>query len=91
MSSSINGSDQSINYDELDQITSNDKKIDTESEITVKSSSRITQVPNMSLSMGKSSINSEQSQSNNKIKESILTIKTSNIPGPVGLLPILVR
>lgn len=59
-----------------------------------RSSSAITQVQSISLSLEKSIANIEensQNQSSNKSKASILTTKTSNIPGPVGLLPILVR
>ena len=57
-------------------------------------SPRITQVQNVSLSLEKSlrdiKKNSE-SESNNKSKITVSNIKTSNVPGPVGLLPILVR
>ncbi|CAF0873443.1 unnamed protein product [Rotaria sordida] len=57
-----------------------------------RSSSCITQVQNTSLSLEKSSTNIEENsknENNNKSKISILSVKTSNIPGPVGLLPIL--
>jgi len=77
---------QSINYDEIEEFISNEEKLNTQSE---GSSSAIIQVQNINLSMEKSSVNNEE----NKIqtKKSVLTVKTSNIPGPVGLLPILVR
>jgi hypothetical protein len=55
------------------------------------SSSCITQVQNISLSSVDKEKNSENDSCSNKSKISILNIKTSNIPGPVGLLPILVR
>ncbi|CAF1118516.1 unnamed protein product [Adineta steineri] len=93
--------DQSINYDEIEEYLSNDNDIDTQSKITINSNERlittqkscITQVQNVSLSLEKSSMNneeySENDNNNNKSITSILNVKTSNIPGPVGLLPIL--
>jgi len=87
MSASIND----INYDEIEELISNEKEINTDREVTTKSSSCITQVQNISLSREKFSANIEEIQSNNKTKTTVLNVKTSNIPGPVGLLPILVR
>jgi len=87
MSASIND----INYDEIEELISNEKEINTDREVTTKSSSCITQVQNISLSREKFSANIEENQSNNKTKTTVLSVKTSNIPGPVGLLPILVR
>ncbi len=99
-----NECNQSINYDEIEELMSNDNEINTESSITVtslkssdeklisqqcRSSSCITQAQSTCLSMGKSSENKEENS--NKSKMLILTTKTSNIPGPVGLLPALVR
>ncbi|CAF3734404.1 unnamed protein product [Adineta steineri] len=93
--------DQSINYDEIEEYLSNDNEIDTQSKITINSNEKliatqkscITQVQNVSLSLEKSSMNneeySENDNNNNKSITSILNVKTSNIPGPVGLLPIL--
>ncbi|CAF1019855.1 unnamed protein product [Adineta steineri] len=93
--------DESINYDEIEEYLSNDNEIDTQSKITINSNERlittqkscITQVQNVSLSLEKSSMNneeySENDNNNNKSITSILNVKTSNIPGPVGLLPIL--
>ncbi|CAF4311860.1 unnamed protein product, partial [Adineta steineri] len=93
--------DQSINYEEIEEYLSNDNEIDTQSKITINSNERlittqkscITQVQNVSLSLEKSSMNneeySENDNNNNKSITSILNVKTSNIPGPVGLLPIL--
>ena len=120
MSASINDGErenelnQSINYDEIEELLSNDNEIEelmsngyeinTESSITVtslkssdeklisqqcRSSSCITQAQSTSLSMGKSSENKEENSSKSKMLT--LTTKTSNIPGPVGLLPALVR
>jgi hypothetical protein len=77
---------QSINYDEIEEFISNEEKLNTQSE---GSSSAIIQVQNINLSMEKSSVNNEETKS--QTKKSVLTVKTSNIPGPVGLLPILVR
>lgn len=77
---------QSINYDEIEEFISNEEKMNTQSE---GSSSAIIQVQNINLSMEKSSVNNEETKS--QTKKSVLTVKTSNIPGPVGLLPILVR
>ncbi len=77
---------QSINYDEIEEFISNEEKMNTQSE---GSSSAIAQVQNINLSMEKSSVNNEETKS--QTKKSVLTVKTSNIPGPVGLLPILVR
>lgn len=75
-----------INNDELDELLS-DNDMNTQSRINIKSSSCISQIQSISLSMSnKSQLNKEE----NQMKQSILTIKTSNIPGPVGLLPILV-
>jgi predicted RNase H-like nuclease (RuvC/YqgF family) len=110
MSASINNLDRSINYDEIEELISNEDEnhqIDTESQITIISSrpsderlvtqqsylsSSITQVQNISLSLEKSLANIEENsaEENNK-KSKILTVKTSSVPGPVGLLPILVR
>jgi len=97
---------QSLNYDEIEELISNEnetREINTESRITINSneilvsqqsrSSCITQVQKMSLSLEKSLANIEENSENdssNKSKLSILNVKTSNIPGPVGLLPILV-
>ncbi|CAF2523589.1 unnamed protein product [Rotaria sp. Silwood2] len=118
MSASINNEhiendlDQSINYDEIEQLISNEDEtheINTESRITInslkpsderlvsqqqqqRSSSCITQVQHMSLSLEKSSTNldeNSENKNNNQSKISILSVKTSNIPGPVGLLPVL--
>jgi hypothetical protein len=72
---------ESINLDEIEELISNEEKIHTES------SSIIKQVQETSLSLGKSFVNDQVEK--NQIK-SVLTVKTSNIPGPVGLLPILV-
>jgi hypothetical protein len=72
---------ESINFDEIEELISNEEKIHTES------SSIIKQVQKTNLSLGKSFVNDEIEK--NQIK-SVLTVKTSNIPGPVGLLPILV-
>ncbi len=94
MSASINNNNQSINYDEIEELISNEDEINTESEIIIEKklpSSCVTQVQMMSLSMNTSSANNEKNQCNNKTKQCILNVKTSNIPGPVGLLPILVR
>jgi len=99
MSASINDHDQSINCDEIEELIAKEDEINTESQITIKpldtSLSCVRQVQDISLSLGKSSVtNIEENlenQSNNKTKKSILSSKTSNIPGPVGLLPILVR
>jgi hypothetical protein len=77
---------RSINYDEIEEFISNEEKMNTQSE---GSSSAIIQVQNINLSMEKSSVNNEETKS--QTKKSVLTVKTSNIPGPVGLLPILVR
>ena len=93
---------KSINYDEIEQFISNEDEIDTESRITINTNERlvsqqsrsscITQVQNISLSLEKSFTNVEENDSSsNKSRISILSVKTSNIPGPVGLLPILVR
>lgn len=104
MSASIEDHNQSINYDEIEEFVSNEEKIHTASQITRKlmdenlrstsSSSCVTQVQTISLSLEKSSTNTEENssnQSNTNEKRSVLNVKTSNIPGPVGLLPILVR
>ena len=120
MSTSINNEerendlDGSINYDEIEELISNQKEnsdqINTESRITInslktsnerpvsqqhRSSACITQVQNISLSLEKSLANVEENSGNetnsNKSNISLSTVKTSNIPGPVGLLPILVR
>jgi len=93
MSASINDHNQSINYDELEGLISDGEEIDTESikPSDVSSTSCVTQVQDVSLSLEKSSVTIEESQSNNKTKKPVLSVKTSNIPGPVGLLPILVR
>lgn len=94
MSVEINDHDQSLNDDEIDELIS-DNIINTQSKITIKPSSllssSISQVQSMSLSMNKSVSNSEENVNENKINKPILSVKTSNIPGPVGLLPILVR
>jgi hypothetical protein len=115
MSASINDGEgenecnQSLNYDEIEDLIANDNDINTESRIIIdsskpsneklisqqcRSSSCITQAQSVSLSLGKSSGNIEENsanESNNKSKMSMLSTKTSNIPGPVGLLPMLVR
>ncbi len=81
MSASMEDQNESINFDEIEELISNEEKIHTES------SSIIKQVQKTNLSLGKSFVNDEIEK--NQIK-SVLTVKTSNIPGPVGLLPILV-
>ncbi|CAF4131514.1 unnamed protein product [Rotaria socialis] len=118
MSASINNEerennlDGSINYDEIEELISNQDEnsdeINTESKITInsirtsnerpvsqhhRSSACITQVQNISLSLEKSLVNVEENSGNetisNKSNISLSNVKTSNIPGPVGLLPIL--
>ncbi|UJR30485.1 hypothetical protein I4U23_018018 [Adineta vaga] len=99
-----NDEDQSINCDEIEELFSNEnptEHIDTQSRIIIQSNERfvsqqqsrsscVSQVQNISLSLEKSSTHIEENSDNNKkLKVSILSVKTSNIPGPVGLLPVL--
>lgn len=102
MSVSIEDHNESINYDEIEEFVSNEEKINHESQMPRKlvddqlrsSSSCVSQVQQLSLSREKSTATTAENssdQSHTKENKSVLSVKTSNIPGPVGLLPRLVR
>lgn len=92
--------------DEIEELMSCQNDIDTESTITIDSSkspdeqiqskenhslSAIRQAQNTSLSLESVKEKSKKDDDINKSNISLLSVKTSNVPGPVGLLPILVR
>ncbi|CAF3451018.1 unnamed protein product [Rotaria sp. Silwood1] len=91
----ISNEDETHEINTESRITINSLKSSDErlvSQQQQRSSSCITKVQNLNLSLEKSSANIEENSendNNNKSKISILSVKTSNIPGPVGLLPIL--
>ena len=85
MSASVENQNQSVNYDDIEGLVSNDQLRPTPL-------SCISQVQKKCLSMQKSTANGNSSDvSTSKENQFVLTVKTSNIPGPVGLLPRLVR
>ena len=101
-----NDGNQSIDCDEIEQLLASEnptEQINTKSQITITTKETcvsqhprtacVTQVQNMSLSLNKSSTQRQDNSDNNenKSKLALSTVKTSSIPGPVGLLPILVR
>ena len=101
MTASIEDHNQSINYDEIEEFVSNEEKTNHESQMPrklvddqLRSSSCVSQVQQLSLSREKSAATTAEKssdQSHTKENKSVLSVKTSNIPGPVGLLPRLVR
>ncbi|CAF0835046.1 unnamed protein product [Adineta ricciae] len=99
-----NDGNQSIDCDEIEELLANEnpvEQINTKSQITITSKEAcasqhsraacVTQVQNMSLSLSKSSTQREDNSDDNvnKSKLALSTVKTSSIPGPVGLLPVL--
>lgn len=93
MANRLDERNESFNIDELEDLISNeDEFMPKPSQI----SSSITQAQSLSLSLQKASTNTQNkqqqslNQSINQKENNVLTIKTSNVPGPVGLLPILV-
>ncbi|CAF0893613.1 unnamed protein product [Adineta ricciae] len=101
---STNDGNQSIDCDEIEELLANEnpiEQINTKSQITIISKETcvsqppraacVTQVQNMSLSLSKSSTQREDNSDDNgnKSKLALSTVKTSSIPGPVGLLPVL--
>ncbi len=91
MSISTDDPNESIDFDEIEEMVSNEEKINRESQISSENiglSSAITQVQRTNLSLEKSLANTQEGS--NQTKKLVLTVKTSNVPGPVGLLPILV-
>lgn len=91
MTNRLDEHNESFNIDEIEDLISNeDEFIPKPSQI----SSNIAQAQSLSLSLQNSSINAQEkqkqlNQSINQKETNVLTVKTTNIPGPVGLLPIL--
>ena len=83
MSALAEDPNESIDFDEIEELVSNEEKISRESQ-NLGSSSAITQVQKTNLSLEKSL------EVNSQMNKTVLTVKTSNVPGPVGLLPKLV-
>lgn len=101
-----NKADESFDCDEIEELISGDNQADepiVESRSAVPSSNKlasqlsrvscVSQAQKTSLSLEKSMTSvsdSMETDSGSKSRVSLSTVKTSSIPGPVGLLPILV-
>jgi hypothetical protein len=99
MSNIIDDINRSMNIDDIEQLMSNDDdnershscSIDSESRILVQTSMKRTiDIQHVSLSMETTLPKDHDEQQPQRSNSSILQMKTSNVPGPVGRLPILV-
>ena len=90
MSASTNDLDQSIDIDEIEELKSNDNHSNTENQIIIQPSNKRARISSALTQAQKTNL-SMNTEDNNKSKMSVLSTKTSNVPGTIRLLPVLVR